>query len=185
MDLGEGPGGARPPPPLFLDWTEAQRVEKSLGDSPPPPIAGCGRPGSLPISRSQGLEQRWDQYLVHKHSTWIRYDIAGEPHAHWTYSLRDGNFQRTKNSDPLHADKKCRLGNDTLMHHRLRWIHDVQLLRLFTFRTSSSRYKWSMPMLRHRILIIPGNPQKTYSLPCLIPKLSLLEPFNVKSLTWK
>lgn len=92
-------------------------------------------------------------------------------------------FRRKKNSDPLHADKKCRLGNDTLMHPRLRWIHDVQLLRLCTFRTSSSRYKWSMPMLRHRILIIPGNPQKTYSLLCLIPKLSLLEPFNVKSLT--
>ena len=47
------------------------------------------------------------------------------------------------------------------MHPRLRWIHDVQLFRLFTFRTSASRYKWSMQMLRHRILIIPGNPQKT------------------------
>ena len=69
------------------------------------------------------------------------------------------------------------------MHPRLRWIHDVQLFRLFTFRTSSSRYKWSMQMLRHRILIIPGNPQKTDFILCFIPKLALLEPFNVKSLT--
>ena len=83
----------------------------------------------------------------------------------------------------MHADKKCRLGNDTLMHPRLRWIHDVQLFRLFTFRTSSSRYKWSMQILRHRILIILGNPQKTDFILCFIPKLALLEPFNVKSLT--
>ena len=79
--------------------------------------------------------------------------------------------------------KKCRLGNDTLMYPKLRWIHDVQLLRLFTFRTSFSQYKWSMPMLRHRILIIPGNPQKTDFVLCLILKLDLLEPLYVKSLT--
>ena len=144
MDLGEGPGGLCPLPPFFrLNWGPKGR--KKFGRlSPPPPSQGVDdRAPSL----SQGLKvwnQHWDQYLVHKHSTWIRYDFAGEPRAHWTCSLRDLNFQKKKNSDPLHADKKCRLVNDTLMHPRLRWIHDVQLLRLFTFRTSSSRYKWSM-----------------------------------------
>ena len=33
-----GLGGPGPPPPLFLDHTEAQRAEKIvLGDCPPPP----------------------------------------------------------------------------------------------------------------------------------------------------
>lgn len=53
----------------------------------------------------------------------------------------------------------------------------------FACLLTSSRYKWSMQMLRHRILIIPGNPQKTDFILCFIPKLALLEPFNVKSLT--
>ena len=34
-DLGEVPGGLRPP--LFLDQTEAQRAEKNLFGDPPPP----------------------------------------------------------------------------------------------------------------------------------------------------
>ena len=33
-DPGEGPG---PPPPLFLDQTEARRAEKILGGGPGPP----------------------------------------------------------------------------------------------------------------------------------------------------
>ena len=33
-DLGEVPGGLRPP--LFLDQTEAQRAEKNLFGDPPP-----------------------------------------------------------------------------------------------------------------------------------------------------
>lgn len=100
---------------------------------------------------------------------------------------RDGKFQRKKKLRSLHADQKCRLGNDTLIcprqGPRLHWIHDVQLLRSFTCRTSFSRYKWSMPMLRHKILIIPRNLKKTDFILCLIPKLALLESLYVKSLT--
>ena len=148
MDLGEGPGRARPSPPFFSTKLRPEGAKK-FWETPPPPPPSQGVDDRAP-SLSQGLKvwnQHWDQYLVHKHSTWIRYDNAGEPHAHWTCSLRDLNFQKKKNSDPLHADKKCRLVNDILMHPRLRWIHDVQLFRLFTFRTSSSRYKWSMQCL--------------------------------------
>ena len=43
-DPGEGPGGGRPPNPLFLDQTEVRRAEKNrptlsqgLDDLPPPP----------------------------------------------------------------------------------------------------------------------------------------------------
>ena len=30
MDPGEGPGGPAPPPPIFLDQTEAQRAKNSF-----------------------------------------------------------------------------------------------------------------------------------------------------------
>ena len=36
-DPGEGPGGPAPYPPLFLDETEARRVEKNFLETGPPP----------------------------------------------------------------------------------------------------------------------------------------------------
>ena len=38
MDPGEGPGGPAPPPPIFLDQTEAQRAKIFLGGDRPPPL---------------------------------------------------------------------------------------------------------------------------------------------------
>ena len=46
-DPGEGPRGPAPPPPLFLDQTEARGAEKHFfGDPPPPPS----------LSFSEGLD---------------------------------------------------------------------------------------------------------------------------------
>ena len=38
-DLGESPGGPAPPPPPFLDQTEARRAEKSFLETGPPPLS--------------------------------------------------------------------------------------------------------------------------------------------------
>ena len=52
VDPGEGPGG---PPPLFLDQTEARRVEKKFETWPPPNLRGWMRPPP-PTPLSEGLD---------------------------------------------------------------------------------------------------------------------------------
>ena len=40
MDPGEGPGTPAPPPPIFLDQTEAQRAKKIFFETAPPLCQG-------------------------------------------------------------------------------------------------------------------------------------------------
>ena len=55
-DPGEGPGGPDPPPPLFLDQTEARRVEKYFFSK-------------TALASSQGLDDRGPRYL----EVWFRH----------------------------------------------------------------------------------------------------------------
>ena len=57
-DPGEGPGGPDPPPPLFLDQTEARRVEKYFFSK-------------TALASSQGLDDRGPRYL----EVWFRHCI--------------------------------------------------------------------------------------------------------------
>ena len=53
-DPGEGPGGPNPPPPLFLDQTEARRAEKNFLETPHPLSKGLDDQAPPP-PLSQGL----------------------------------------------------------------------------------------------------------------------------------
>ena len=65
---GKGPGGL---PPLYLDQTEDQRVEKSLLRPPPPAsISGSGWP-FLPPSPIQWIVQLVSLILIHWFIQWI------------------------------------------------------------------------------------------------------------------
>ena len=52
VDTGEWPRWPGPPPPFFLDKTEAQRAEKIfLGDQPPPPLISRSGSATVPVVR--------------------------------------------------------------------------------------------------------------------------------------